>query len=84
MSYRVTANLDDGKGDYLAHWIGGVFDDADEAIKFWEGWMPPRDEVEALVEEAIEEFGNDPDDFCLQIGVWDENGNDIRFSCCWY
>lgn len=70
--YEVTANLCD-EGDYVRSWTGGTFKDAEAAVRFFDGWWPPKDEVD-------EEVRKDPDAcYQLQIGVWDENGNDLAF-----
>ena len=82
MLYSVTANLCDGC-DYVGHWEAGDFEDVNEAIKVWEDFMPPYDEVMALVEEGVE-MGDDPDDYDIQVGVWDENSNEIEFWNGWY
>lgn len=75
--YCVTANLCDGS-DYVATWDGGTFERSEDAIRRYESWWPPRDEVDEAMADLVD-GGINPDDVDLQIGVWDEEGNDIRF-----
>lgn len=75
--YSVTANICDGS-DYVASWEAGSYESVDVAIKVWESWWPPRDEVDRVIEDLVNE-GVSPDEIDLQIGVWDEEGNDLRF-----
>lgn len=75
--FYVSANLCDGS-DYTFHWDGGEFSSEEAAIRHWDGWMPPRDEVEREVAALIAD-GVDPDEIDLQVGVWDEDGNEVAF-----
>ena len=75
--YQVVANLCDGN-DYVAHWDGGVFDNIEDAIDFYNVWMPPEDEVQAALKEGIE-MGDDLENYDLQVGVWDEDGDSHAF-----
>ena len=77
MAFEVTANLYNGV-DYYEHWDGGTFDNEDDAYNFWNDWWPPEDEVKAAAAECIEN-GDNPDEIELEIGVWDEDGNDVYF-----
>lgn len=77
MAYTVSANLYDGE-DYYRHWDGGKFDTKEEAYKRWLDWYPPESEIRAAAAEA-EADGMNPDYFEIEIGVWDEDGNDVYF-----
>ena len=77
MKYTVCANLCDGS-DYVTHWEGGKFDDLDEAREFFVNWWPPESEVKDELRLANEE-GDDITEYDLQIGLWDEDGDDLEF-----
>lgn len=77
MAYTLSANICDGN-DYVAHWDGGTYDDYETAFLHYVTWMPPRHEIEAVLDE-YRALGNDLSEFDLQIGVWDEDGNDVLF-----
>ena len=76
--YIVSANLCDGQ-DYVAHWDGGEFDNIDDAYNRWNEWWPPRSEVIAALRTGVKEFGDDPEEYGLQIGLWDDDGNEYEF-----
>lgn len=79
MSYRVTANIDNGS-DYFWH-DERTFDGYADAYAFWDGWLPDEKAVRRAIVEYHEDSGpdQDPNDYMLQIALWDENGNELEF-----
>ena len=76
--FTVYANICDGN-DYIKNYIGGEFDDYDEAYEFWDGWSPDREDVKRTIMEDSKESGTPLNEYDLQIGLWDEDGNDVEF-----
>jgi len=76
--YTVTANLCDGN-DYIRTWDGGTFDDLDAAVAHYETWWPPKDEIRKALRDDLRESGLPIEEYDLQFGVWDEDGNDYKF-----
>lgn len=79
MSYKVTANIDDGK-DYFWH-EERSFEVYCDAYEFWDTYLPDEDDVRKAIVEWHENssWDQDPDDYMLQIAMWDEDGNEIEF-----
>lgn len=78
MSYKVTANVDDGS-DYFFH-EEQVFEDYDEAYECWAGWLPDDEVREAIVEyHESASWDQDPNDYMLQVAMWDDEGNELEF-----
>lgn len=77
--YKVTANLDDGM-DYFWH-EEREFNDYEEAYKFWDEWYPDDDDMYRTIVEYHEAatWDQDPNDYMLQIALWDEDGNELEF-----
>lgn len=79
MKYKVTANVDDGS-DYFWH-EERSFDDYEEAWKCWAEWEPDDDDICRTIVEYHEDasWDQDPNDYMLQIALWDEDGNELEF-----
>lgn len=79
MSYKVTANIDDGS-DYFWH-EEHPFDDYDDAYEFWDTYFLDEDDICKTIVEYHESatWDQDPDDYMLQIAMWDEDGNELEF-----
>ena len=75
MKYTVSASLvSESECDFTGdHWECGEYDTLHEAMKAWDNWWPPREQVW----KACIENGTD-DEYSLQIGVWDERGENVE------
>jgi len=82
--YTVSANLYSHKAnDYVHHWEGQSFDDEDKARDFWNRWTPCDCDVSTYARAFNYQCNSDGgghDDFDLEIGMWDEEGNEYEFE----
>ena len=65
--------------DYIEHWDAGSYSSLSEAYDVWCRWWPDMDEVREAVKADMDESGKDVTEYDLQIGIWDEHGNECEF-----
>lgn len=75
--YQCVANLCDGK-DYVRTWEGGWYGSVQEAEDAPLPY-PSLEEVRRIAQEYSEDFGTPLEEFDLQVGIYDEKGNEQAF-----
>lgn len=74
--FTVQANIySESANDYIAHWDGGVFNNYDDALNYWDDWALCANEVDEIMHQR--RLDGDHSHHELEIGIYSNSLCDL-------
>lgn len=76
-TFIVSANIySEQVNDYIHLWVGGIFNNYDDAYEFWDKWDPPIEEMNSIMEQQRKK--GDYSHHELEVGIYSNDPNESR------